>query len=61
MSFKKSIVPSDSHLRMIFFSVYDLSDPLSPGKYWFLYIRSYYVFYRNNRNVPGKGHSALKG
>jgi hypothetical protein len=27
MGFKKSIVPSDSHLRMVFFSLYDLSDP----------------------------------
>jgi hypothetical protein len=32
MSLKKSIVPSGSHLRMIFF-LYDSSDPLSPEKY----------------------------
>ncbi len=61
MNFKKAVVPSDNHLRVISVALYNLSDHLSLGKYRFLYIKFYYVFYSNYRNVPWKEHSALKG
>ena len=50
LSFEKHAVSSDSYLRALFFTLYDLSYHLELKRYQVLYIE-FYIFYANFCNV----------